>query len=256
MKLKRFFTSMLAITELELRKIRHDQSQIWMRLIQPILWLTVFGVTFSTIRVIPTGDYTYLQFLTPGVLAQSVIFVAIFYGINVVWERDLGLLNKLMSTPAPRSSIVLGKSLAGGLRGTFQALGILIIALVIGIDIILTPLSIIGMFVIIILCGICFSSMSMALASLFRTRERMMGVGQAITMPLFFASSAIYPVSIMPGWLQVIAVANPLSYVVDALRSLLVTGDLSGLGLDVLILVASAVVLLILASLGFRRMLV
>jgi ABC-2 type transport system permease protein len=256
MKLKRFFTSMLAITELELRKIRHDQSQIWMRLIQPILWLTVFGVTFSTIKVIPTGDYTYLQFLTPGILAQSVIFVAIFYGINVVWERDLGLLNKLMSTPAPRSSIVLGKSLAGGLRGTFQALGILIIALVIGIDIILTPLSIIGMFVIIILCGICFSSMSMALASLFRTRERMMGVGQAITMPLFFASSAIYPVSIMPGWLQVIAVANPLSYVVDALRSLLVTGDLSGLGLDVLILVASAVVLLILASLGFRRMLV
>ncbi|MFA5761345.1 MAG: ABC transporter permease [Dehalococcoidales bacterium] len=256
MKLKRFFTSMLAITELELRKIRHDQSQIWMRLIQPILWLTVFGVTFSTIRVIPTGDYTYLQFLTPGVLAQSVIFVAIFYGINVVWERDLGLLNKLMSTPAPRSSIVLGKSLAGGLRGTFQDLGILIIALVIGIDIILTPLSIIGMFVIIILCGICFSSMSMALASLFRTRERMMGVGQARSEEHTSDSSAIYPVSIMPGWLQVIAVANPLSYVVDALRSLLVTGDLSGLGLDVLILLASAAVLLILASLGFRRMLV
>jgi len=142
------------------------------------------------------------------------------------------------------------------LRGTFQALSILIIALVIGIDIILTPLSIIGMFVIIILCGIGFSSMSMALASLFRTRERMMGVGQAITMPLFFASSAIYPVSIMPGWLQVIAVANPLSYVVDVLRSLLVIGDLSGLGLDVLILLASAAVLLFLASLGFRRMLV
>ncbi|HAS04161.1 MAG TPA: multidrug ABC transporter permease [Dehalococcoidia bacterium] len=256
MKLKRFITSMLAITELELRKIRHDQSQIWMRLIQPILWLTVFGVTFSAIRVIPTGDYTYLQFLTPGILAQSVIFVAIFYGINVVWERDLGLLNKLMSTPAPRSSIVLGKSLAGGLRGILQALGILLIALVIGIDLILTPLSILGMLVIIILCGICFSSMSMALASIFRTRERMMGVGQAITMPLFFASSAIYPVSIMPDWLQVIAVANPLSYVVDALRSLLVTGDLSGLGLDVLILVASAAVLLFLASLGFKRMLV
>ncbi len=142
------------------------------------------------------------------------------------------------------------------MRGTFQALSILIIALVIGIDIILTPLSIIGMFVIIILCGIGFSSMSMALASLFRTRERMMGVGQAITMPLFFASSAIYPVSIMPGWLQVIAVANPLSYVVDVLRSLLVIGDLSGLGLDVLILLASAAVLLFLASLGFRRMLV
>jgi ABC-2 type transport system permease protein len=256
MKLKRYFTAMLAITELELRKIRHDQSQIWMRLIQPVLWLTVFGVTFSAIRVIPTGDYSYLQFLTPGILAQSVIFASIFYGINVVWERDLGLLNKLLSTPAPRSSIVLGKSLAGGLRGTLQALGILVIALIIGINMILTPLSIIGMFVVIILCGICFSSMSMALASVFRTRERMMGVGQAITMPLFFASSAIYPVSIMPGWLQAIAVVNPLSYVVDALRSLLVTGDLSGLGIDFMIIVAAAVVLLFLASLGLKRMLV
>jgi ABC-2 type transport system permease protein len=151
---------------------------------------------------------------------------------------------------------VLGKSLAGGVRGTFQALGILLIVLIIGIDIIVTPLSIIGMFVIIILCGICFSSMSMALASVFRTRERMMGVGQAITMPLFFASSAIYPVSIMPGWLQAIAVVNPLSYVVDALRSLLVTGDLSGLVIDLIIIVASAAVLLTLASLGLRRMLV
>jgi ABC-2 type transport system permease protein len=256
MKLKRYFTAMLAITELELRKIRHDQSQIWMRLIQPVLWLTVFGVTFSAIRVIPTGDYSYLQFLTPGILAQSVIFASIFYGINVVWERDLGLLNKLLSTPAPRSSIVLGKSLAGGLRGTLQALGILVIALIIGINMILTPLSILGMFIVIILCGICFSSMSMALASVFRTRERMMGVGQAITMPLFFASSAIYPVSIMPGWLQAIAVVNPLSYVVDALRSLLVTGDLSGLGIDFMIIVAVAVVLLFLASLGLKRMLV
>jgi ABC-2 type transport system permease protein len=256
MKIKRYFTSVMAITELELRKIRHDQSQIWLRLIQPVLWLTVFGITFSTIRVIPTGDYTYLQFLTPGILAQSVIFVAIFYGINVVWERDLGLLNKLLSTPAPRSSIVLGKSLAGGARGIFQALGILIIALIMGIDIIISPLSLIGVFIVIILCGICFSSMSMALASLFRTRERMMGIGQAITMPLFFASNAIYPISIMPGWLKTVAVVNPLSYVVDALRSLLVTGDLSGLGMDVLIIVVSAAVLLLLASLGFRRMLV
>ena len=246
---------MVAITELELRKIRHDQSQIWLRLIQPALWLTVFGVTMSAIRVIPTGDYTYLQFITPGVLAQSVIFVAIFYGINVVWERDLGLLNKLLSTPIPRSAIVLGKSLAAGMRGIFQAIGIIVIALIMGIDIILTPLNVLGVIVVIIMCGICFSSMSMALASFFSTRERMMGIGQALTMPLFFASSAIYPISIMPTWLKVIAVANPLSYIVDALRSLLVTGDYSSLGLDALVIIASASILLLLASLSFRRIL-
>ncbi|MCJ7791008.1 MAG: ABC transporter permease, partial [Dehalococcoidia bacterium] len=96
---------------------------------------------------------------------------------------------------------------------------------------------------------------SMALASLFRSRERMMGVGQAITMPLFFASNAIYPLSIMPSWLKVIAIGNPLSYVVDAIRALLITGDLSSIAIDILAISITAIVLLVLASLSFRRIL-
>lgn len=255
MNLKRYLSGALVITELELRKIRHDQSQIWLRVVQPVLWLTVFGVTFSRIRAIPTGDFSYLQFMTPGILAQSVIFVAIFYGVIVVWERDLGLLNKLLSTPAPSSAIVMGKALAAGVRGLFQAIAIVILALIMKIDLILTPLSILGVFAIIILCGMCFSSMSMALASVLRNRERMMGIGQAIMMPLFFASNAIYPISIMPDWLKAIAKGNPLSYVVDAIRALLVTGDFSSIGIDILVICVSTIILVILASLGFKRIL-
>jgi ABC-2 type transport system permease protein len=255
MNVRRYFSSALAITELELRKIRHDQSQIWLRVVQPVLWLAVFGVTFSKIRSIPTGDFTYLQFMTPGILAQSVIFVAIFYGIVVVWERDLGLLNKLLSTPAPRSAIVMGKALAAGARGLLQAIAIMIIALIMRIELIITPLSILGVFAIIILCGMCFSSMSIALASVLRNRERMMGIGQAIMMPLFFASNAIYPISIMPGWLKVIAIGNPLSYIVDATRSLLVTGDFSSIGIDMLVICAATTILVVLASVGFKRIL-
>jgi ABC-2 type transport system permease protein len=255
MNIRRYLSSALAITELELRKIRHDQSQIWLRVVQPVLWLAVFGVTFSKIRSIPTGDFTYLQFMTPGILAQSVIFVAIFYGIVVVWERDLGLLNKLLSTPAPRSAIVMGKALAAGARGLFQAIAILIIALIMRIELIITPLSILGVFTIIVLCGMCFSSMSIALASVLRNRERMMGIGQAIMMPLFFASNAIYPTSIMPSWLKVIAIGNPLSYIVDATRSLLVTGDFSSMGVDMLVICGATVILVVLASVGFKRIL-
>jgi ABC-2 type transport system permease protein len=255
MNLKRYLSSVLVITELELRKIRHDQSQIWLRVVQPALWLAVFGVTFSKIRSIPTGDFTYLQFMTPGILAQSVIFVAIFYGIIVVWERDLGLLNKLLSTPAPRSAIVMGKSLAAGVRGVLQAIAIVILALIMKIQLILTPVSILGVFAIIILCGMCFSSLSIALASVLRNRERMMGIGQAIMMPLFFASNAIYPISIMPDWLKVIARVNPLSYIVDATRSLLVTGDYSLIGIDMLVICVSTVILVVLASVAFKRIL-
>jgi ABC-2 type transport system permease protein len=253
MTLKKYFSSALVITELELRKIRHDQTQIWLRIIQPALWLTVFGVTFSKIRAIPTGNFSYLQFMTPGVLAQSVMFVAIFYGITVVWERDLGLLNKLLSTPAPRSAIVLGKALSAGVRGIFQAIAVVILAFIMRVEIIFTPLSVLGMFAVVVVCGMFFSSLSMALAPIFRTRERMMGIGQAITMPLFFASNAIYPIEIMPNWLQAIAIANPLTYVVDSMRALLVTGDLSSIPRDILAMVIATIVLLALASFSFRR---
>ncbi len=255
MNLKRYFYDAFVITELELRKIRHDQSQIFIRSVQPALWLAVFGVTMSKLRAVPTGNYTYLQFMTPGVLAQSTMFVAIFYGITVVWERDLGLLNKLLSTPIPRSAIVLGKALSAGTRGIFQAITIVVLALIMKIQIIITPLSILGVLALIVLFGMCFSSMSMALAPIFRTRERMMGIGQVITMPLFFASNAIYPIEIMPDWLKAIAVANPLSYVVDAMRSLLVTGDLSSIPTDILALAIATTILISLASLSFRRIL-
>ena len=253
MTIKRYVSNVLTLTEFELRKLRHDSSQIWLRSVQPALWLLVFGEVFTKIRVIPTGEVSYLQFMTPGVLAQSVMFVAIFYGITVVWERDLGLLNKLLSTPAPRSTIVLGKALSAGVRGIFQAVAVLILALLIRVKILFNPLSVLGVFMIIILFGMCFASLSMSLAPLFRTRERMMGIGQAITMPLFFASNAIYPLSLMPGWLKTIAVINPLSYVVDAMRCLLITGDLSSLPLDILAIATATMVLIVLASLSFRR---
>ena len=114
--------SAFTIAEMEARKIRHDSTELWSRAVQPALWLLIFGEVFSGIRagLAPAG-YTYLQYIAPGILAQSVLFIAIFYGITVVWERDVGLLTKLMSTPSPRFSIILGKTLASGVRGMFQA---------------------------------------------------------------------------------------------------------------------------------------
>jgi len=255
MSVKRYLQGVFTLAEFELRKIRHDTSQIWLRLVQPALWLIIFGTVFSQVRGISSGPLTYRQFMTPGILAQSVMFVAIFYGITVVWERDLGLLNKLLSTPVPRSAIVLGKALSAGVRGVFQAVAVLGIALIIRVRLSLDLQSVLGVFVIIILFGMCFASLSMSLAPIFRTRERMMGIGQAITMPLFFASNAIYPLSLMPGWLRAIAVVNPLSYVVDAMRALLVTGDFSSLGRDLLALLIATTAMIVLASLSFKKIL-
>ena len=100
----------------------------------------------------------------------------------------------------------------------------------------------------------CFSSFSMVLASFLKTRDRMMGIGQVLTMPLFFASSAIYPISLMPTWLKYIAYVNPLSYVVDALRSLLLTGDYSSVPLDMAALLVATVFFASLASVVVKRL--
>jgi ABC-2 type transport system permease protein len=246
--------SVLTVAEMEARKIRHDSTELWTRAVQPALWLLVFGEVFNTIRGLSPGGFSYLQYVSPGVLAQSVLFVAIFYGITIVWERDMGLLTKLLSTPSPRFSIVAGKALAASVRGIFQAIIIFALTLVIGVNLRLDPLDVAGVFVVIVLFAMCFSSLSMVLASILKTRDRMMGIGQAITMPLFFSSSAIYPTSIMPTWLQVIATYNPLSYVVDAMRAMLLTGNYSNLPVDIGALLLSTGVLLTIASIVLRRL--
>ena len=251
--ISRFVSSSLTVAEMEARKIRHDSTELWTRLVQPALWLLVFGEVFTSIRGITQGNYTYIQFITPGVLAQSVLFVAIFYGITVVWERDVGILNKLLSTPSPRSSIIVGKALAAGVRGVFQAIMIFALALIIGVNLRFDILDVLGVFVVIVAFAMCFSSLSMTLASFLKTRDRMMGIGQAITMPLFFASNAIYPLSLMPAWLQTVSLFNPLSYVVDAVRAMILTGDYSNLALDAAVLGGFTLLFLGVASISIRR---
>jgi len=251
----RYLSTVFTLAEFELRKLKHDFSEIGIRGVQPALWLLVFGETFANLRSVPTGAFSYIQFLTPGVLTQSVMFVAIFYGIMLVWERDLGLLNKLLSTPAPRSAIVLGKAFSAGVRSIFQAIVVFALALFIRVPLNLGVLEVLGVVAVIVLAGMCFSCLSMSLVPVFRTRERMMGIGQAITMPLFFTSNAIYPISIMPPWLRVIAIFNPLTYVVDAMRALLVTSDFQALPLDIGVMLFATAIFTSIAALFFRRIL-
>ncbi|MFZ0861854.1 MAG: ABC transporter permease [Candidatus Sulfotelmatobacter sp.] len=234
-----FASDTLALADVELRKLRRDPAELVTRAIQPALWLLIFGQVFARFRAIPTGGLDYLTFMTPGILAQSVLFVAIFYGISIIWERDLGIVQKLLVSPAPRAALVLGKALSAGVRGLAQGAIIYGLAFVLRIDLDLKIEHVFGVVVFIILGSGLFSTFSLAVACLVKTRERFMGIGQVLTMPLFFASNAIYPIDSMPGWVRAVARMNPLSYEVDALRSLMVRGGhtVFGLGVDVGVLI-------------------
>lgn len=214
-----YVNDMLAIAESEVRKLRHDPMDLFTRIVQPALWLLVFGQVFARLHGIPTGNVSYRDFLAPGILAQSVLFIAIFYGISTIWERDLGILAMYLVSPAPRSALVLGKSLAAGVRGLAQGAMVYVLALLLGIPLVLGPLHLAGVIVMIVLSAAIFASFSLIVACIVKTRERFMGINQVLTMPLFFASSAIYPLALMPPWLQHVATLNPLTYQVDALRA-------------------------------------
>jgi ABC-2 type transport system permease protein len=245
--------NMLVMIELELRRLRHDRTEIYTRAVQPILWIVIYGPVMSSVKAIPTGGVPYTDFITPGVMIQTTTFVSIFYGLTIVWERESGILKKLLVTPASRYSMVIGRSMASGVRAIFQALIILPIAVLIGVQFVPNPAYFLLAFIVIFFASGGFAAISILVASFMKTRERFMGIGQAITMPLFFASNALYPIQMMPPILREFSTFNPLSYVVDAVRGLLITGDLSNLLIDLLAIAIFDAALFILASISFRR---
>lgn len=174
----------------------------------------------------------------------------------MIWERDLGVLHRYMVSPAPRSALVLGKAISSAVRGLSQAIIVYVLALALGIAIDLHFLHLLGVAALIILGSGLFSTFSLIIACIVRTRERFMGIGQVLTMPIFFASDAIYPIDIMPGWLRAISLANPLTYEVDALRALMLTGEASkfGVATDCIVLVAISSLLVVIATRMYPRM--
>ncbi|MER7134397.1 ABC transporter permease [Streptosporangium saharense] len=229
----------VAMCAVELQKLRHDRTELYTRAIQPALWLLIFGETFTRIRAIPTGGVPYIDYLAPGIIAQSAMFIAIFYGIQIIWERDSGVLTKLLVTPTPRAALVTGKAFAAGIKALIQAVVVIVIAALLGVAMTWNPLRLLGVAAAVILGSAFFACLSVTIAGIVLTRDRLMGIGQAITMPLFFGSNALYPVAVMPDWLRAVSAVNPLSYQVDALRGLLL-GTPAHLPLDFAVLVLAA----------------
>jgi ABC-2 type transport system permease protein len=246
-----YATSVFGVTAAEAQKLAHDPWEVAMRAIQPVLWLLLFGEVMARVRGIASDNLGYLDFLSAGILAQSVLFVAIFYGISAIWERDLGVLHRYLVSPAPRSALVIGKAISASIRGLAQAVVVYLTALLIGVDLNLNPLAMLGVVALIVLGSGLFSTLSLIIACLVKTRERFMGIGQVLTMPIFFASNAIYPLDLMPQWLRTVSGLNPLTYEVDGLRSLMLRQGTSSFGLPVDFLVL-AIIFAALAAIAAR----
>jgi ABC-2 type transport system permease protein len=163
------------------------------------------------------------------------------------------VLTKLMVTPTPWAALITGKAFAAGVRSLIQGVVVVIIATILGVSFTHNPLKLVGAAIVLVMGSAFFACLSMSIAGVALARDRLMGIGQAITMPLFFSSSALYPTYVMPGWLQAISKVNPLTYEVEALRGLLI-GWPTTLWLDVVVLVCATLASITCASLLLPRL--
>lgn len=204
-------------------------------LVMPAAWLIFVGLTLP---VTFTGNY--LDFITPGILVMTMLASSMAGGTLLMFDKILGFLNKFLALPTPREDILLGKILFITIRGIIQTTIILAVAILIGATV-LAPIQYVMIYMILVLFGILLSGLATTLALYAGDHDTYAALNTMISMPLFFTSSALMPYSVMPVWLRTIASANPLSFAIDAIRSvgtgqvpLLQIGVLAGLGIIVL----------------------
>ncbi len=240
-----------ALTNRELKKWYKTPVILLLSIIQPILWMGLFGNSMNIGALIPTdipgidpktvmqgilGASNYFSFMAVGMIGMTALFTTMFSGMSVVWDRRLGFLNKALSTPVSRAVIIFSKVLSATLRSIFQAGVVIVIAVAFGLQFgaNFNPLNILGIFAIIFLLCVGLSSLFIAVTIRSTRMETPMAVMNLINLPMMFASNAFFPTKFMPDWLQPVVHVNPLSYTNDAVRQLLIfnTIDYTQLVLD------------------------
>ncbi len=241
----------------EIKRYQKSRSGVLIRLIQPAIWIIVIGNTFAgTQPLIQSvgfeGDY--IEFMAPGVIILTAIFTSIFGGVNTLWDRRYGFMNKALTSPISRSAIALGKMSAISLISALQASLIIGIALAIGVDF-PNPIMIAPIMAIVILFSLGFSGISVMVAATAKSQETFWGVINFLGMPLFMLSPALFPLELLPDWLATIAKLNPVTYTVLLVREMM-TGVSEG-GIPILlslgVLFAFVFVMIGLASYVFTR---
>lgn len=240
----------------EMKRYRKSRSGVLIRLIQPAVWIIVIGNTFSgtqpLIQSVGFGGQ-YIEFMAPGVIILTAIFTSIFGGVNTLWDRRYGFMNKALTAPISRSSIALGKMLAISLISALQASLILGIAFAIGVSF-PNPVIIAPIMAIVILFSLGFSGISVIVAATAKSQETFWGMINFLGMPLFMLSPALFPLELLPEWLATVARLNPVTYTVLLVRGMM-TGVNEGVNsfLSIGVIAIFVVVMIGLASYVFTR---
>lgn len=246
---------MIAIYVLWLRQLKkfiRSPARIIGSLGQPLLFLIVLGFGFGPIYA-KAGEGSYLEFLTPGVMAMAVVFTAMFSGIELIWDRQFGLLRETLVAPVPRWQIMLGRTLGGATISTFQAIIVFLCALLIGFrpsNLLLIPLALLFL----ILTALLFTAVGTAIATRLRDMQAFPIIMNFVVLPLFFLSGALFPIKGLHPAMATLVTLDPLSYGVDGLRAALSGTSHWGIVFDLGALGVITVMILTVGTFLFSRM--
>jgi len=235
----------------QLKRYFRTKSRIIGSLGQPLLYLLALGYGLQPIFQ-RAGSGNYLEFLVPGIIAQTILFTSIFLGIEIIWDKQFGFLKETLVAPVPRFIIMLGRTLGGATVSCFQGLLVLILALLFGSQS-LSSINVPEFLLVMILTSVLFTSLGTAIASKVNDMQGFQLIMNFLILPLYFLSGALFPLKDIPMALKVVTAINPLSYGVDGLRASLTSYDHFGLPLDLLILTLVTVALLGIGSYLFSK---
>ncbi len=257
--MKTLLTETFYIALRELKKYFRQRTRMITTVIQPFIWLALMGNTMSGLTSNPMamqflGTGNYLTFMTPGVILMTLIFTSIFSGTTIVWDRRIGYLDKLLAAPINRASIPYGKMLAASVQGLIQAGIIVVIATIFGVRFKTGIAGIILVLLIGALISLILAGLSLIMAARIKTIETLMAMVNLITMPLMFSSSALFPVQVMPKWLQTIAKVNPITYAVNPMRTLTTTGFQAGILNNILIILGIDILVFLIVGQQFNML--
>lgn len=224
-----FISDICVICKRELIKFFRQKARIFATILQPLIWLGLMGNTMSRLTNNPFasqifGTTNYLSFMTPGIVIMTSLFGGIFGGSSIIWDRRIGYLDKLLTSPINRVAIPVGKALSSMIAAGLQSSIILFIAYIFGVRF---ATGILGVIIIIFFCMLftfIFAGLSLIIGTTLKTIETFFTIINFFTLPITFSSTALFPLEAMPKWLQVIARINLLSYAVNPIRTLTIKG--------------------------------
>lgn len=235
----------------QMKKFKRSGVRMFLAVVQPLVYFLALGYGFNAIFE-KAGQGSYVQFIMPGVIAQTILFSCMFWGANIMFDKQFGFLKETLVAPVSRTFVMMGSALGGATIGVIQGVILFIAALIFGFH----PYSWIELFatlLFMIMLALAIVSFSSAIGAVVNDMPSFAAVTNFFVVPLFFLSGSMFPLNNIPGVMKIIASINPLSYAVDAMRATLINQSHFGLTTDFIVMSITLIVMFGFSVYKFKR---